>query len=225
VIKPKSRFFGHSTKHWQRAVANYFTLDGVSANFGVTAYISLVQTAGGALPALSALGGTNSLVSVDAMQEFRIQTSSFAPEFGRTPGGTFPRSPNDNARLVKKAPEAIEPHIGPDGTALLPTARCYVLFLVRDSSAATPEAAERISPRGQTKQSRPGREEKSTQAALHAVFCRDSEDKCLLVAVFLFSAGGQKGIQWPKPSKRRSVSMLHTVSTNNVTSVATTSTS
>src|SRR5262249_51465851 len=40
-----------------------------------------------ALPALSASGGTNSLVSVDAMQEFRIQTSSFAPEFGRTPGG------------------------------------------------------------------------------------------------------------------------------------------
>src|SRR5262249_23476798 len=44
-------------------------------------------TAGGALPALSAAGGTNSLVSVDAMQEFRIQTSSFASEFGRTPGG------------------------------------------------------------------------------------------------------------------------------------------
>ena len=34
----------------------------------------------------SALGGTNSLVSVDALQEFRIQTSTFAPEFGRTPG-------------------------------------------------------------------------------------------------------------------------------------------
>jgi hypothetical protein len=33
------------------------------------------------------MGGTNSLVSVDAMQEFRIQTSTFAPEFGRTPGG------------------------------------------------------------------------------------------------------------------------------------------
>jgi hypothetical protein len=31
-------------------------------------------------------GGTNALVSVDAMQEFRIQTSSYAPEFGRTPG-------------------------------------------------------------------------------------------------------------------------------------------
>ena len=41
---------------------------------------------GGALGSTSVLGGTNSLVSVDAMQEFRIQTSTFAPEFGRTPG-------------------------------------------------------------------------------------------------------------------------------------------
>ncbi len=78
---------GQFSVNGQRANANYFTVDGVSANFGVTAYGPLVQAAGGALPALSALGGTNSLVSVDAMQEFRIQTSSFAPEFGRTPGG------------------------------------------------------------------------------------------------------------------------------------------
>jgi hypothetical protein len=70
----------------QCADANYFTVDGVSANFGVTGYFPLVQTAGGALPALSASGGTSSLVSVDAMQEFRIQTSSFAPEFGAVPG-------------------------------------------------------------------------------------------------------------------------------------------
>jgi hypothetical protein len=78
---------GQFSVNGQRADANYFTVDGVSANFGVTAYGPLVQTAGGALPALSALGGTNSLVSVDAMQEFRVLTSSFAPEFGRTPGG------------------------------------------------------------------------------------------------------------------------------------------
>ena len=71
----------------QRADANYFTVDGVSANFGVTGYGPLVQTAGGALPALSVSGGTNSLVSVESMQEFRIQTSSFDAEFGRTPGG------------------------------------------------------------------------------------------------------------------------------------------
>src|SRR5262249_39418019 len=78
---------GQFSVNGQHADANYFTVDGVSANFGVTGYGAMVQTASGALPALSAAGGTNSLVSVDAMQEFRIQTSSFAPEFGRTPGG------------------------------------------------------------------------------------------------------------------------------------------
>src|SRR5215472_10915785 len=78
---------GQFSVNGQRGHANYFTIDGVSANFGVTGYFPLVQSAGGALPALSASGGTNSLVSVEAMQEFRIQTSSFAPEFGRTPGG------------------------------------------------------------------------------------------------------------------------------------------
>ena len=78
---------GQFSVNGQRADANYFTVDGVSANFGVTGYFPLVQAAGGALAALSVSGGTNSLVSVDALQEFRIQTSSFAPEFGRTPGG------------------------------------------------------------------------------------------------------------------------------------------
>jgi hypothetical protein len=78
---------GQFSVNGQRADANYFTVDGVSANFGVTGFFPLLQSAGGALPALTAWGGTNSLVSVDALQEFRIQTSSFAPEFGRTPGG------------------------------------------------------------------------------------------------------------------------------------------
>jgi hypothetical protein len=78
---------GQFSVNGQRADANYFTVDGVSANFGVTGFIAMMQSASGSLPALSASGGTNSLVSVDAMQEFRIHTSSFAPEFGRTPGG------------------------------------------------------------------------------------------------------------------------------------------
>jgi hypothetical protein len=77
---------GQFSVNGQRADANYFTVDGVSANAGIAAGLPLVQSGGGALPAFSAAGGTNSLVSVDAMQEFKIQTSTFAPEFGRTPG-------------------------------------------------------------------------------------------------------------------------------------------
>jgi len=88
VITPTTLTYqGQFSVNGQRADANYFTVDGASGNFGLTGYFPLVQTACGGLPALSATGGTNSLISVDAMQEFRIQTSSVAPEFGRTPGG------------------------------------------------------------------------------------------------------------------------------------------
>jgi hypothetical protein len=71
----------------QRTDANNFSVDGVSANFGVTGSLSAGQSGTGSSQAFSALGGTSSLVSVEALQEFRIVTSSFAPEFGRTPGG------------------------------------------------------------------------------------------------------------------------------------------
>src|SRR6266496_3709174 len=77
---------GQFSVNGQRANANYFTVDGVSANVGVTNNTSLLQS-GGSTPALSAAGGTNSLVSVDALQEYKILTSTYAPEFGRTPGG------------------------------------------------------------------------------------------------------------------------------------------
>jgi Carboxypeptidase regulatory-like domain len=69
---------GQFSVNGQRGDANYFTVDGVSANFGVTGYFPLVQASGGALPALSVSGGTNSLVSVDAMQEFRSRTWAHA---------------------------------------------------------------------------------------------------------------------------------------------------
>jgi hypothetical protein len=75
---------GQLSVNGQRGTSNYFTVDGVSANVGIN-----YQNAGGTIPGTSALGATNSLVSVDAVEEFRVQTSSYAPEFGRTPGGQF----------------------------------------------------------------------------------------------------------------------------------------
>jgi outer membrane receptor protein involved in Fe transport len=77
---------GQFSVNGQRTDANYFTVDGVSANFGVASGCCLGQTIGGAIPGFTAGGGTNGLVSVDDMQEFRIQTSSNAPEYGRVPG-------------------------------------------------------------------------------------------------------------------------------------------
>lgn len=80
---------GQFSVNGQRPDANYFTVDGVSANAGINALGTgfAGESASGALPGLTALGGTNSLVSIDALQEFKIQTSTYAPEFGRMPGG------------------------------------------------------------------------------------------------------------------------------------------
>lgn len=78
---------GQFSVNGQRTGSNYFTVDGVSANFGSTASVTPYETAGGGVPSYSALGTTSSLVSVDAVQEFSIQTSTYAAEFGRQPGG------------------------------------------------------------------------------------------------------------------------------------------
>src|SRR5579862_2805324 len=78
---------GQFSVNGQRTSSNYWMVDGVSANFGVGTIPPPGNGSAGALPAFSVLGGTNSLVSVDALQEFRLQTSAYAPEFGRTPGG------------------------------------------------------------------------------------------------------------------------------------------
>jgi hypothetical protein len=76
---------GQFSVNGQRASSNYWMVDGVSANLGSSALFGGNGLAG-AVGTSSVFGGTNSLVSVDALQEFRIQTSTYAPEFGRTPG-------------------------------------------------------------------------------------------------------------------------------------------
>jgi len=79
---------GQFSVNGQRTDANYFSIDGVSANVGITqgSNVYLGSAGAGAQAATSNNGGYNNLVSIDAMQEYKIQTSSFDAEYGRTPG-------------------------------------------------------------------------------------------------------------------------------------------
>src|SRR5438105_3433954 len=80
---------GEFSINGQRTEANYYTVDGVSANVGTFGGGIGLQGAGpsGSVPASTALGTTQALVSVDELQEFRVQSSTYSAEYGRNPGG------------------------------------------------------------------------------------------------------------------------------------------
>jgi hypothetical protein len=84
---------GQFTVNGQRTEANSFSVDGVSANVGTGpgAFGGGGGSAGwgGGTAAATALGTTQSMVSVDALQEFRATTSTYSAEYGRAPGGQF----------------------------------------------------------------------------------------------------------------------------------------
>ena len=80
---------GEFSVNGQRTESNSYLVDGISANLGAPAGQTFVPSLGGALPVSTALGTTQALVSVDALQEFRVQTSTYSAEYGRTPGGVF----------------------------------------------------------------------------------------------------------------------------------------
>ncbi len=80
---------GQFTASGQRPNANYFTVDGVSANTGVAAGGLPAQSTGGVLPGLSAFGSLDSVIATEAIEEFRVQTSTEAAEFGRLPGASI----------------------------------------------------------------------------------------------------------------------------------------
>src|SRR5258706_7204672 len=71
VVTPSTAYdSGQFSVNGQRANSNYWMVDGVSANIGigVNAVGNFGGGPGGSLGSFSALGGTNSLVSVDALQ-------------------------------------------------------------------------------------------------------------------------------------------------------------
>jgi hypothetical protein len=79
-----------------RSTTNYYMLDGVSLNQspsgggtpfggGGGGFRGGFGGGGGAAAFTGANASTN-LISIDTMQEMKVQTSSFAPEFGRSPG-------------------------------------------------------------------------------------------------------------------------------------------
>ncbi len=87
VVTPATRGeAGQFTSSGQRPNANYFTVDGVSANTGVSAGGLSAQSTGGSMPLMTALGSLHGLLSLEATDEFRIQTTSSTAEFGRVPG-------------------------------------------------------------------------------------------------------------------------------------------
>ena len=86
--RPSGFQTGEFSVNGQRTESNYYTVDGVSANVG-TSNVSSGAGISGSQSASTALGTTQSLVSIDALQEFRVQSSSYSAEYGRNPGGQF----------------------------------------------------------------------------------------------------------------------------------------
>jgi hypothetical protein len=82
---------GDFSVNGQRTASSSYIVDGVSANVGAgNGYgVSGNAATGGALSSSTVLGTTQSLVSVDALQEFRVLSSTYSAEFGRSPGGQF----------------------------------------------------------------------------------------------------------------------------------------
>ncbi len=82
---------GQFSVNGQRADANYVTVDGIAMNGGIAAPLTpsstVRQSAGGALPPFTVIGSMQSLVSMESLEEFRLQTATARVDSGRMPGG------------------------------------------------------------------------------------------------------------------------------------------
>lgn len=81
------RYGANISVNGQRPTSNGFTIDGVSANFGISpGGESPGTSAAGNVPALTAIGGGNSIATFDSIQELNIKTVALQPEYGRVAG-------------------------------------------------------------------------------------------------------------------------------------------
>jgi hypothetical protein len=77
---------GQFASNGQRPNSNSFRVDGVSANTGVGSSTLPGAFPGASLPAMTAIGTTENLVSNETAQTIELRTSDFAPGFGERPG-------------------------------------------------------------------------------------------------------------------------------------------
>lgn len=81
---PPNNNQGQFSVNGMRSDSNNFSVDGATA-MNTPSYGSYAGSAG-MMASSTALGTTQALISVDAMEEFRIATSSYSAEYGRMPG-------------------------------------------------------------------------------------------------------------------------------------------
>jgi hypothetical protein len=81
---PPSNDQGEYSVNGMRTDANNFMVDGASAS-NSPGYTSAAGSSG-MLGSATALGTTQAMLQVDAMEEFRISTSTYSAEYGRQPG-------------------------------------------------------------------------------------------------------------------------------------------
>jgi hypothetical protein len=87
IVVPATRGeAGQFTVDGQRPNTNSFLVDGMGANVGVSAGGVPAQVTGGALPAVTAYGSLDSLLPLEAIDEFRVRAADMAPEAARLPG-------------------------------------------------------------------------------------------------------------------------------------------